>query len=244
MISPAQAYARMIQKRRAMAQAAMLAGNRRPSPFPVSARPQLEEVIQPLYDTEAITAGSGQTLFFGRPLGQAAVSGFPKTLRDTNLRMANALGNPQVFVATGIRVIPSQINGDTLANPTAFAIPAMTSYIPTLHAIVHESVFSLTVGTKEYVSQPTVNFPGLVGVDAIGCAQRTGSAAEAQEVDFYYSLWPDGEYHTLMPTRIRIPPLQTFSAAITFPVASKNAVIANGIKVTVVLDGVYGREVQ
>lgn len=217
---------------------------RRPSPFPEGSRARLEEVIQPIYDTEAINALSGEFNYFQRPLGQAAIAGFSKTLRDTNLRTAGQLPRPQVFVITGIRVIPSLVSGDASASP-APVIPDFSDFLSTLKAIVHESILTLRIGTKDYLQVPTFRVPANVGVDAVGWAQRTATAGEAAENDVYYSLWPEGEYFSTLPGRLRLPSLQGFNASISFPRAAVNStLVSGGLKVTVALDGIHGREVQ
>jgi hypothetical protein len=233
-----------LARRARMAQGWPMQGTvRRPSPFPEGGRARLEEVIQPQYDTEAITAGNGEVNYFQRPLGQSAVAGFQKTLRDTNMRTAGQLPRPQVFVITGIRVIPSLVSGDTGAVP-APVNPDFSDYLGTIKAILYESVFTLRIGTKDYLQIPTFRLPGNVGIDATGWAQRTATAAEAAETDIYYSLWPEGEYFSTLPGRLRLPSLQGFYATIGFPRAAVNSIITGGIKVTVALDGIHGREVQ
>ncbi len=224
--------------------ASAVGSTRRPSPFPEAARARLEEVVQPQYDTEGITALSGETLFFARPVGQVGIGGHTKTIRDTNMRTASSLPRPQVFVVTGIRVVPSLISGDAAASPAA-SNPDFSDYKSTFLAIMWETVSVFRIGTKEYLTIPTFRLPGNIGVEAMGWAQRTATAAEAAENDVYHSIYGEGEYFSTMPGRLRLPSLQGFGFTLQFPRAALNStLVSGGLKVTVFLDGIHGREVQ
>lgn len=214
---------------------------RRTSPVRTG-RAKIEPIIHPLFDTEAITAGTGRTIFFSRPVGQAAVAGFTKSRRDTNLDLASALPKPRVHIVTGIRVIPSMITGDTTASPTLNLNPDLTDMASTMRAIFEETVFTLEIGTKAYLQVPTNQLPGNVGLSLIG--EANAETAASNEGHWGYALFGRGDYFSTLAARIKIPPLQSFAAKIEFPVASKNAVISGGLKVTVVLDGLLGREVM
>lgn len=222
------------------ARMARMAATRGASPVR-QGRPRIEPIIHPLFDTEAITTGAGTYTYFARPIGQAAVSGNQKTLRDTNMRVASQLPQPQVQVVSGLRVMVSQVIGDTTASPSLNINPTVSSYLATIRAILWESTLRFFVGQKEYLNVPTMLVPGNVGISALGHAQS--ETTTAAETDWTYSLFSRGDYYSILDARIKLPPLQSFGAEIIFPVASKNT-IAAGIKVTVCLDGLQGREVQ
>ncbi|MFG0317539.1 MAG: hypothetical protein ACF8XB_09710, partial [Planctomycetota bacterium JB042] len=176
------------------------------------------------------------------PVGLAAVAGFTKTKRYTNMELASARPKPRVHIVTGIRVVPSMITGDTTGSPSLNLNPDLTDYASSLRALFEESVFELEIGTKAYLQIPTIQLPGNVGLDLIG--ESNAETAASNEAHWSYSLFGRGDYFSTLAARIKIPPLQSFSAKIGFPVTAKNSFISGGFKVTVVLDGLLGREVM
>ena len=202
---------------------------------------KLEEIIHPLFDTEAFLANSGTINFFARPRGQAAVAGNIKTTRDTNMDVAGQLPNPRVMTVTGIRVVISQISSDAAAAP-AITYPTMSTALAAFRAIAGETIFKFFVGTKNYLTVPTVLVPGNVGVSLTG--QSVAEAGVTEASDWAYTFFLQGDYFSLMPTRVKIPSLQGFGASVEFPRTAQNAVAAAGNKVTVILDGIQGREIQ
>lgn len=227
------------------APAAAAASNRRASPVS-RGRALLEEIIHPLYDTEAITADIGEYVYFQRPIGQSGVAGFLKTHRDSNLEVAGQLPSPRVHVVTGVRAVLSQVNGDTTGTVTAVAKPDMTDYMGTIRALVWESFFEFSIGSKRYIWVPLFLVPGNVGFAAIGQSQaQQGFATGATEAQWFNSVYPRGDYFSVLPARLRIPSQQGFQAKISFP---RQATGDNGawtpLKVTILLDGIQGREVQ
>lgn len=224
-----------------------MGATRRPSPFPENRRALLEEVIHPLYDTEGlVTTAAGSTpadlQFFSRPQGQSAASGFNKTTRDTNMLTAGVLARPKVHVVTGIRIVISQITGDTGAAVT-LADFDFTDYVSTIRAIMSEALFQFDIGPKRYLSAPVSQCPANVGMSIVGNSlMAPDAAAGVNETMWTWSLFPRGDYYSTLPARLRIPSQQNFTAKLRFTRGLINAV--TNVKISVVLDGINGREVQ
>lgn len=239
-IKQALAKRALVNRLRASKRARMTATRRR-SPVRGDGA-KIEPIVHPLIDTEAITANSGTFIFFTRPVGQSAVAGFTKTKRDTNMELSGALPRPRVHITTGVRVVVSQITGDTTASPSININPDLTDFAATLRAINDETITILEIGTKEYLKVPTCQLPGNVGMDLIG--EANAETATSNEAAWAWSLFSRGDYFSTAAARIKIPLLQSFNAKIVFPVTAKNAVISGGVKVSVILDGLLGREVM
>lgn len=244
MATKAQMQMRVARQRRANAQrrARALAGRTRRVTPVRAGRAQVDPIVQPIYDTEGTAAFTGQMIFFQRPVGQSMVSGGTKTLRDTNMRFGGALPNPRVQVITGFRVLLSQVVGDIAAVPALDANPSFLFYQLALTGLYEESVFSFELGNKTYTQGPTWVYPGNAYVQISGNATLDPGAGTV--ANWSYSLGHTGPYFSTMAARIKVGPLQPFNAKLTWPTNALGAATPAGNKITVVCEGIQGREIS
>lgn len=251
-LTPAQAQ--LVRAQRAQqARAARPTGNLRASPVRTG-RPKLDGRVEPLYDTVVVipnptgtsaVIGAQKIQFFRIPEGGIIQGGTTtKTLRDTNLRTPGMLAQPQVFIATGMRVHVSPITGDCIATTPAGG--DLSDMIQTFQAISEESVVSFALGTKTYLTVPTHMVPSNCGLDAFGLAafNEDSAGTDPLEANSFHSMYLAGDYFSFLPNQRRIPPSHEISAAIEFPTATKNFIIGTGVKVTLLFDGLRGVEVS
>lgn len=232
------------RQRRAIAQKRKMGATRRRSPIRSRQRPVLEQVVKTYFDTEAFVAATLESNYFSRPQGQAAAAGNTKTLRDTNMIVAGQLPNPKVFVIVGFRVVCSGMTDDAQATP-AFALMTATEAVLAYRAIVWETVTEFQLGQKIYVKRPTWQLPANAGLAMDGITSTNTAGGSIQLLaDIPASLFASGPYLSYVRTRLRLPPLQSFSARIYSPRARVNGLPTNGVKVSLLLDGIEGREVQ
>lgn len=192
----------------------------------------LDVIVEPRYDTVMYLAAGGvpsQLLtFFAQPLGQGVgvfqANGLaaPKTLADTNMDLAGQLPGGYNFKLLGFRVLYGW---------------NMTTQ--DLQLIVNCGVFTFTVGSKPFLRTPLRNMPSGNGPVSTSAAVNTSGR---QTLSNSYSIGK--KPLDLLQT-------QNFQATITFPgVAPVSTTVgllsqvANGLPITVMLDGFLYRPVQ
>jgi hypothetical protein len=236
------------------------AARRFASPIDTMRRAKLEPIHQPLYSCyifdNAVVPSSA--LFFGYGVGgqvatnQATPPG--ATELHTNMVTPNFLPSPKMFLVTGVRVIPVEIDaifqaGLDSTGGNTFVGPTFTSgqvwLLEDLVKLVYGSVFKFFVGTKNYLTNPTWNVPANSGIQGesdmiYGGGSTPIAASMTQRLATFHSA---GRYFALPAFPTMIVPQQNFNATMEFPQVSRPILGADRAVYTV-LDGILGREVQ
>ena len=183
-------------------------------------QPLLRKYRQPMYDEEKVGNGAATRVisFFSRPRGQTDNAGVVKTLRDTNLQNANALGGKQEFYLVGFNVM---LDWDILATDSMAAAPnALTNETYVVQQIMADSLFEFQFGRQtNLVEVPLERVPfggGPSGVIHANIVEAATSIAQVltngvPSVREFYDV-------RLQKNRPRhIQPDQSFSCQITWP---------------------------
>lgn len=163
---------------------------RRASPHDVTARPAVEEYVQPIYDRQTIAAAATTTqlTFFEDAAGKNKVA--------TNIKGSGTLPAPKIFTVTGVALA---LDGNT---------PVATDEVDQ-KLILWDSWFKLHIGSKEYLSVPTFMVPANYGI----YGWKSTAAAEAG------ASWAAGPSMSLTRAALTISPQQEYHTEINFPVA-------------------------
>lgn len=236
------------------------AARRFASPIDNMRRAKLEPIHQPLYSCyvfDATTAPSS-ALFFGYGVGgQVATNqATPPAATElhTNMVTPNFLPSPKMFLVTGLRIIPVEVDGtfttvlagtggSTFAGPTF--VTATNNVLQDLLKLVYCSVFKFFVGTKNYLTNPAWNVPANTGIQGESSQVYGGGATPTapsvvRELSTFHGA---GRYFALPAFPTMIVPQQNFNATMEFPQSSRPTIGA-ARAVYAVLDGILGREVQ
>ena len=223
------------------------------------AQAYLETLHQPLYSAFDFNTGTAPTTaaLFGYAVGQqlaGAVAGTNATLLHTNMQQQGTLPAPKLFLITGIRIVPVELDSgltDPLDN-TAGASNAAQTYtgqdsnlLEDLLRLVYGSYLDLFIGNKSYLQVPTWFCPGNTGIDGVAAAFGIvgASATNLSETQRFLTHHSAGKYFALAQYPIVLPNQQVFSLSLNFPQTSRPAFGARRL-VYGVLDGLLGREVQ
>jgi len=230
------------------------------SPIQTMRQAKLEPIHQPLYscfifDNVQVPSSA---LFFNYAVGGQVATNLAappaSTEIHTNMVSAGFLPSPKMFLVTGIRVIPIELDAtftDLLSDTGAAtnAGPTFTgqdvAVLEDLLRIVYGSVFKFFVGTKNYLTNPTWNVPANTGVQGdasqlYGGGSTPIAASTVQRLTTYHSA---GRYFSLPAFPTMIVPQQNFNTTLEFPQTTRPT-IGTDRAVYTVLDGVLGREVQ
>lgn len=239
----------------------MIAAPRRfASPINAMRAAKLEPIHQPLYSAYILdnTTAPAQALFFNYGVGgQVATNATsPPNATDlhTNMVSAGFLPSPKMFLVTGIRIVPIELDAtltDLLQDTSAItnAGPTFTGQDSTLLEdlvrILYGSVFKFFVGTKNYLTNPTWNVPANTGVQGESNSLYGGgaSAIAASTVQRLQTFHGAGRYFSLPAFPTMIVPQQNFNCTLEFPQTTRPTFGADRL-VYAVLDGILGREVQ
>lgn len=230
------------------------------SPIDTMRRAKLEPIHQPLYSCYVFdnTTAPAQAQFFTYGVGGTVATNLATapqaTELHTNMTVGVFLPSPKMFLVTGIRVVPVEIDAtftDVLADSagTTFAGPTFTgsdsSLLEDLIRILYGSVFKFFVGTKNYLTNPTWNVPANTGVQGEANAIYGGGATPiaASVVQRLQTFHGAGRYFALPAFPTMIVPQQNFNCTLEFPQTTRPTISADRA-VYAVLDGVLGREVQ
>lgn len=230
------------------------------SPIDTMRRAKLEPIHQPLYSCYLFDNAQvpSSALFFNYGVGGQVATNQTSppnaTEIHTNMVSAGFLPSPKMFLVTGIRVIPVEIDatftdvladtgGATLAGPTFTG--SDVTLLEDLVRIVYGSVFKFFVGTKNYLTNPTWNVPGNTGIqgeamNTVNGGMTPTAPISLQKVQTFHSA---GRYFALPAFPTMIVPQQNFNATLEFPQTTRPT-IGTDRAVYVVLDGILGREVQ
>jgi len=192
------------------------------SPYNPRAKALIEPIVEPLYDSGTVSTNATTLLdFFILPLGQGAV---PKTLVDTNLRMAGQLGNPNVFLVTGFRLQYTQKLTQAITNIDDLAI------------MMYDMYYSVDIGDKfkNYLQVPAFRIPGGMGMYGFMSA-TTVSVIVTNGL-------PNGiNRYSIEKYPIGLAPNETFSAQLNAPGGALT--ITTATKVWTFWEGIRGRAV-
>jgi hypothetical protein len=213
--------------------------------------PLLEMVHYPLFSTVNLPAAAipRSTLFFQYAIGSLiAGSGsgvITATRFHTNMETPNFLGVPKTFTVSGVRLIVNPLNmaGGTpaLADAITGAAIAELTQVTDLVRITQSCAFRFFVGPKDYINAPMFTVPGnaAVGGAASSSISNTNAASVFQN---YVMLQQMGMGWNLSNFPVLIANAQSFGAELLNQWATNLTLIAQKY-VTVVLDGIMGREV-
>lgn len=230
------------------------------SPIDTMRRAKLEPIHQPLYSCyifDAALAPASASFFTYGVGGSVATNqtAAPQASEiHTNMTVGVFLPSPKMFLVTGIRVVPVEINStftDVLADSAGvtFAGPTFTgsdsSLLEDLVRILYGSVFKFFVGTKNYLTNPTWNVPANAGIQGEANAVYGGGATPiaASVVQRLQTFHSAGRYFSLPAFPTMIVPQQNFNCTLEFPQTTKPTIGA-ARAVYAMLDGILGREVQ
>lgn len=169
---------------------------------------QMEALTQPLYSYQLYPAAGATTLsFFG-----TAASG-STTLEDTNLQLPNQLPSPQRFLIEGIGI--DYLPGSTAAAPVILGADGVTGQANDMWAIFRRGVFSLIIGSKNYLTiDPLFALPprSHMGNNFATSSATTAAAGLNVRMNTAFS---EGPVMRINP--ILIDPGMNFQANINFP---------------------------
>ncbi len=177
------------------------------------------------------------------------------TLLHTSLAQpGGVLPSPKLFVVTGIRVVPSQLNSgfSDLITDTAFASINVSTFVGVadinvledLIRIVYGTVLKVFIGTRDDQIGPTPLFPANTGIEGemaeaiVSGASATGNLTQRRSAATVYNA---GKAFILDRWPTLIPPQQNFSATLVAPQAT-TPTLGAARTVWCVFDGVLGRE--
>ncbi len=187
---------------------------------------------QPLYDRVVqATPATGTIQFFQVPVGQAG-----KTELDTNMRLAGQIPSNHVFECWSPRIIIAPISATTAADVTV-----ANSRVEMVHDLIFGSFIRMRIVSQEKLLVPTFFLPAAAGVSASVALIQALAAGATAAANFQVANngMPTNESAArLDPFPIIIPPLQTFTFEMTFPV---NVVLPENVNIWVVLDGILHR---
>lgn len=230
------------------------------SPIDTMRRAKLEPIHQPLYSVYIFdnTLCPASALFFNYAVGGQVATNLATppnaTELHTNMVSAGFLPSPKMFLVSGIRIVPVEIDAaftDVLSDTagTTFAAQTFTgadsNLLEDLVRLVYGSVTKFFVGTKNYLTNPTWNVPANTGIQgesnaiAFGGATPTAAVGTQRLATFHSA----GRYFSLPAFPTMIVPQQNFNLTMEFPQVTKPTIGADRA-VYAVLDGVLGREVQ
>jgi len=229
------------------------------SPVDPAARPLLERVTNPLYDSVYLdeVLPTNELYWFVAPLGQAEAGGAgaaanSKTFLQTNMVASGYLPAPRLFAIMGLSITMSPFTAaNLLITSTNLFYPHVV--LEDLKRIVHYSVFNLKVGNKDYVDVPTTQIPSNYGA-AGGSVYDDSVVADGAASYVQMRQWwtTTGRHHTILPKALTIAPQQNFRAHIFWDTAG-DAWALGGLNVPgnlaherrlwCVLHGEEGREV-
>jgi hypothetical protein len=187
---------------------------------------------QPLYD-RVVTAdpiAAGTVLqFFQTPIGQAG-----KTLLDTNMRLAGQIPAGHVFECWSPRVVVAPIT------ITDIGLLAVINNASDVYRIIHGGFIDFAIVSSRKLQVPIFFLPAGAGVSGFaaltsigGAGSNTGNVLAATNGE------PNNTAPmTLAPFPVVIPPTQTFTFEMTFPVAID---LFGVVSIWVVLDGILHR---
>lgn len=187
---------------------------------------------QPLYDrvvsADPIAAGTVMQ-FFQTPIGQAG-----KTLLDTNLRLAGQIPAGHVFECWSPRAVIAP------ADITQVGILAAQNAASDVHRVIHGGFVDFGVVSSRKLQCPLFFLPAGAGVSGFAAMASIGGAgANTGNVLAATNGEPNNTAPmTLAPFPIVIPPTQTFTFEVTFPVAVD---LVAAINIWIVLDGILHR---
>lgn len=230
------------------------------SPINTMRAAKLEPIHQPLYSCFLFdnTLAPAQALFFNYGVGGQVATNqtSPPSATEihTNMVSAGFLPSPKMFLVTGIRVVPIELDStftDMLQDTGAAtnAGPTFTgqdvNVLEDLIRLIYGSVFKFFVGTKNYLTNPTWNVPANTGVQGdsnqlYGGGATPIAASTVQRLVTYHSA---GRYFSLPAFPTMIVPQQNFNSTLEFPQTTRPTIGAKRAVYTV-FDGVLGREVQ
>jgi len=188
----------------------------------------LDVIVEPRYDTVLLpAAGAGLLTFFAVPLGQPGGVFIPaaagaKTLADTNMDLAGQLPGGYNFKLLGFR-----------------AMYGWNMSTQDLQTVINGAVFTFTIGSKPFLRTPLRNIPSGNG--------PMGSAATINT-----SGWPIlSNSYSIAKKPLDLLQTQNFQVTLTWPggAVASNTVgatcqAANGLPITIFLDGFLYRPVQ
>lgn len=172
----------------------------------------------------------------------------------TNMTAAGSLATPKLFLVTGIRIVPVELNsaltnplqdsaGVTSAGPTFTGVDS--NLLEDLMRVVYGSFLRFFVGTKDYLVVPTWFTPGNTGIQGDADSLTSGGATPIAAGSFQYfqTYHSAGRYFALDRYPVLIPSQQNFFVSLNFPQSTKPTMGA-ARAVYGVLDGILGRETQ
>lgn len=229
------------------------------SPF-AGQRAKLEPIHQPLYSAYLFDAAQvpNEALLFQYAVGgQVASNQTAQTIATqlhTNIPAAGFLPTPKVFLATGIRIVPTELTApliDPVDETAAASLGAVTftgedsDLLEDLLRVIYGSYVRFFVGTKDYLVAPSWITPANTGAMGVSDSQLEIGAtpvnlSERQAVRTFHSM---GKYFGMDRYPVLIPSQQNFFIALNFPQSTRPTMGATRA-VYGVLDGILGRETQ
>lgn len=229
------------------------------SPFG-NQRALLEPIVQPLYSTYLLGAGATprELLFYqyavgATTAGNAAVLPIATQLQ-TNMVAAGSFPTPKVYLASGIRLVATELDATQIAliTPSTASTVAGPTYtgqevsdLDDLSKIIYGSYLRLFVGTKEYLTVPSFLAPANTGIQgesslfALGGTTPSAPVSNQRVATFHGA----GRYMSFNPYNILIPSQQNFNVSLNFPQGT-TPTISVSRAIYAVMDGLLGREVQ
>lgn len=232
------------------------------SPFAQQAA-LLEPIVQPLYSSFAYAAGvmPREAQMFRYSLGGivAGSTTIAATQIHTNMEAQGQLPQPKTFKILGMRMVINELASTltTLAQTSAgndfkivdvVAQPAGDATWSDFLKVFWGTQIRLFVGTKDYLVAPTFITPGNTGVSGLatnagGANANSAFGAGVQPEFWAFSLNSHGKYYSTLDCPVILPPQQSFFASLNCPQATPPTLGFTRL-VTIVLDGVLGREAQ
>lgn len=229
------------------------------SPFHGAAA-KLEPIHQPLYSAYLFDAAQvlSEALFFQYAIGGSVASNIAAATSanelHTNMRTANALATPKMYLVTGLRIIPVELTAALIApidDSAATTRGAQTftgedsNLLEGLQQLIYGSFIKFFVGTKDYLVAPTWYTPGNTGIDGelSDVATVGASATNVSTSQRWHTLHSRGRYFALDRYPVLIPPQQNFFVSLNFPQTTRPT-LGSTRAVYACMDGILGREVQ
>lgn len=183
----------------------------RPGDYAVQDMSRMEMITQPLFSYQSYpAAGAASFSFFQSAVGQNGI-----TAEDTNMQVPSQLPAPQAYLiqAIGIDYLPG-IDA-TKSLPVILGAAAVTGQANDFWTIMRRGVFTLTVGSKDYLTQsPLMSMPPRSHMgNAFATSDATTAAANLNlRMNTAFSQGP-----VLQINPILLQPSMNFRATISFP---------------------------
>ncbi len=196
----------------------------------------MERINQPFYSYQLYpAAGAAQLSFFQNQTGGNT------TLLDTNMTAQGQLPSPQMFLIQGISV--EWYPGQTSAPPVLTRADAATGALNDMYAVFRSGVFSLSIGSKNYLTQsPLMSLPPRSHYNAATAVTSATTAAAALQTIVQI---PFADGPVFMPVPLLLESNQNFAVNISFPAGAVAVPSGDALaRIGVVLHGVLQRPAQ